>query len=309
MMNTINSWFEDDLSAQTLSFEIWLRGVPEEIRFWDNYLRTKGSDYGSDFAFRLSTDTQIRERDDILAETLLKLGLPQVHVLDVGSGPLTNLGKTVHSINVNILPCDPLADVYKCLLDRYAISPPIPTQFADAENLSAFFEINYFDAVHCANALDHSYNPLNGLIEMLKVVKPSGFVQLGHWDNEAVYEKYSGLHQWNISEHNGDLLIWSQDKKIALKEQFGHLLDVNVKRIPVKENSRDWILAQIRKRSLIEELLSSKKSSLMTKYNLVCSKLGKNIAQSNIKDSDELAKKYRDSINHFFLAFTNKFLL
>ncbi len=274
------------------SFENWLEGIPEEIRFWHRYLQTKGGDYHNDFTFRLRHDTDIGERDDTLADALLSMGLSEVRVLDVGSGPLTNLGKKLSDIKIEIIPCDPLADVYGWLNDKFNIVPPVRTQFADVENLSTYFKRDTFDAVHCSNALDHSYNPLGGIFEMLKVIHPRGFVQLGHWENEAEHENYVGLHQWNFTERGHDFVMWNRKTEVALREFYGDALEIMVRRIPVLENGRDWILIQIRKTPKTEELFAKSQTNLLEKYHFLLSIMPQESARFDAMDTVDLPENY-----------------
>ncbi len=282
-----------EMKEHLRSFANWLEGIPEEIRFWHHYLGAKGGDFGDDFAFRMRHDTKIAERDDTLANTLTALGLAEVRLLDAGSGPLTNLGKALSGVKVEIVPCDPLADVYGWLYDKFDVTPPVRTRFADVENLSMYFGRDTFDAVHCANALDHSYNPLGGIFEMLKVTHPRGFVQLGHWENEAVHEKYIGLHQWNFTERDGDFVMWNRTSEVALRGRYGDALDVQVRRIPVPDNGRDWILVQVRKTPKTEELLAKSPTNLLEKYLFLVSKIAKDDAQVDFGGNNALlAERY-----------------
>lgn len=260
--------FEKLDQAEVDVFENWLSGIAEEIRYWRNYIGTGGGDYPDDFVFRLRADSYIDERDGILAERLEAIGTPEVNVLDVGSGPLTNLGKQLRRAKANLYPCDPLADVYGWLLDRSGVTPPVRTRFADVENLSMYFAPDGFDAVHCANALDHSYDPLGGILEMLRVLHPRGFIQLGHFENEAEHERYDGLHQWNFTERDGDFVIWNRDVEHSLRGIGGEFLEVSTRRIPVAGN-RDWILVHIRKKPGVERLYETRRANLPIKYHIL----------------------------------------
>jgi SAM-dependent methyltransferase len=232
----------------------WVRALPEEIAYWRGYIRGRGAEYPDDFAYRLREDTLVQDRDPVLAETLTALGPKDLRLLDVGAGPLTNLGKRLPAKNLTIYPCDPLADVYGWLLQEADVRPPVSTLFADVENLSMYFPRDSFHAVHCANALDHSYDPLGGILEMLKVLHPRGFIHLGHFENEAEHEAYGGLHQWNLTERDGDFVLWNRREELSLRNIGGDALEVNARRFPL-EGGRQWILVQIRKRSGILERL------------------------------------------------------
>lgn len=249
-------------------FENWLDGLPEEIRYWRHYIQTQGGEYPDDFLFRLRDDTFVDERDGTFAESLECIGAPEVSVLDVGSGPLTNLGKQLRKVKLKLYPCDPLADVYGWLLDSAGVVPPVRTLFADVENLSMYFPHDFFDGVHCCNALDHSYDPLGGILEMVKVVNPQGFIQLGHFENEAEHMHYSGLHHWNFTERDGDFVMWNRKSQISLRQFAGDAIDVSSRRFPVAGN-RDWILVHIRKRPGVEKLYATRRANLPVKYHVL----------------------------------------
>ncbi|WKB56202.1 class I SAM-dependent methyltransferase [Eleftheria terrae] len=245
-------------------YAVWLDNIGDEIAYWEHYLRTRGGDYPDDFRFRLNPDTEVGSRDTRLARRLSLLAPVDIFLLDVGSGPLTNLGKNVPGKRLHITACDPLADVYNTLIDRFDIHPPVRTTFSDGENLSHFFPPRRFDAVHCANALDHSYDPLSAIVEMLKIVKPGGFIQLGHFENEAVSENYHGLHQWNFTERNGDFVIWNQKSDISLTQFFGEAAFVDTERTP--SEPKNWIVVTIRRNELTDGFLQERSSTLPQKY-------------------------------------------
>lgn len=247
------------------AFETWLGGISEEIRYWRSYIETRGGDYPDDFVFRLREDSYVDERDGGLAEALEAIAADEVTLLDAGSGPLTNLGKRLRRKKLRLYPCDPLADAYGWLLEQSGVRPPVPTLFADVENLSMYFSQDSFDGVHCCNALDHSYDPLGGILEMLKVVKPRGFIQLGHFENEAEHERYGGLHQWNFTERAGDFVMWNRRTELSLRQTGAEMLDVLTRRFPTPQG-RDWILVHIQKRPGVEKLYGLRHANLPVKY-------------------------------------------
>ncbi len=247
------------------AYENWLNGIPEEIRYWRNYIETGGAEYPDDFRFRLRDDTYVDERDGGLAETLEAIPSEEISLLDAGSGPLTNLGKRLRRKKLRLFACDPLADAYGWLLARSGVVPPVPTLFADVENLSMYFHRDSFDGVHCCNALDHSYDPLGGILEMLKVLNPRGFVQLGHFENEAEHERYGGLHQWNFTERDGDFVMWNRTAELSLRQLGAGGLDVWTRRFPTGQG-RDWILVHIRKGPGVDRLYDLRRANLPAKY-------------------------------------------
>lgn len=281
------------------AFHDWLDGIPEEIRFWHHYLAGRGGDFHEDFAFRLRPDTRISDRDDKLAAALMALNQPNIRLLDVGAGPLTTLGKTLPGLDIQITPCDPLADIYGILADRHAVAVPVRTGFADAEGLSAYFAPASFDAVHCSNALDHSYDPFGSILEMLKMVRPGGFVQLGHWENEGVHEKYGGLHQWNFTEENGDFVLWTPRQRLSLREAIGKHVRLDVWRIPISYAGRDWILVQMWRTETTTEILADKPGRLQLKYRLLRTLMGVREAGDANGHAADLASRYHALLRQF----------
>src|SRR6185295_6270228 len=107
-------------------------------------------------------DTQLA---DMLQETA-KDGVAKL--LDVGCGPYTVVGKRIDGLRLDITAVDPLADAYVELMRRHQHQPLIAPHFAVAEDLAAFFPASSFDVVHCRNALDHSFDPIRGIDQMLR---------------------------------------------------------------------------------------------------------------------------------------------
>jgi SAM-dependent methyltransferase len=141
-------------------------------------------------------------------------------VLDVGAGPLTVLGRNLPGDEhpVSVTACDPLANHYALLAKKYGVEPPIPTLTALAEDLSAFFPVDSFDLTFCRNALDHSFSPLRGIIEMLLVTRPGGKTVLHHHVNEAERGQYDGFHQWNFCLKHDRFHIWNEKTDIDVAD-------------------------------------------------------------------------------------------
>ena len=183
----------------------WSTGVPSEVDFWTGWIRSKGNEYPQDFERRLCMN-------DAWAADNVPVPLPTWAILDVGSGPLTRLNKTVGGKPLNITAVDPLAPYYDRLLDSHGVVPPIRTKQGFAEDLTVLFGENTFDMVTCQNALDHSIDPLRAIDEMLAVAKVGGCVVLTHAFNEGQREGYCGLHQWNFDYQNGKFVIWNKQE-------------------------------------------------------------------------------------------------
>jgi SAM-dependent methyltransferase len=187
---------------------VWQRGLSSELGFWERYFATGGLEWREKYRARLDPDTPVQERT--VRDCLTKLGGTSIAVLDVGAGPCTVLGKVHEGRPLRITAVDPLAHAYSAMLERFHVSPPIRTLPGDGERLAELFASESFDLVYCRNALDHCYDPLLALTCMLEVVRRRGFVVLIHGIDEAETSRYRGLHQWNVCQRRGELIIWNQ---------------------------------------------------------------------------------------------------
>ena len=222
------------------SYMIWRLGLyVEGPRFWDTWLKTKGGENPDSFVFR--TDPHSELQGCVIELLDAPIG-SEVKILDVGAGPLTCLGKRWEGRRVSITAVDPLAKEYERLLKKHNVKPLVRTTFARAEELLAVFPPNSFDLVHAQNSIDHCYDPMLAIQQMIAVVKPDRFVCLRHILNVGERHSYYGLHQWNFFAHEGDFLVSNPHKRINITKELSKVAEVSV---TVKGN---WITARIRKR-------------------------------------------------------------
>ncbi len=204
----------------------WSSGLAEEVEFWRQMIsgETDNEDVRL-WAQGMKTRSEVlTETKDYMVPILRKRNLNNTRILDVGSGPVTDLGGLFEGTVLDITACDPLALPYNTLLERYKILPKVKTLEASAECLGQLFQPSEFDIVHCFNALDHSYNPFDGMAEMLNVCNSNGIVFIGGVINEASRMEYFGLHQWNFEvTENHDVDIWRPGIRISCKEYLSGL--------------------------------------------------------------------------------------
>ncbi|HEY3716634.1 MAG TPA: methyltransferase domain-containing protein [Jatrophihabitantaceae bacterium] len=196
--------------------QIWAGALDEETAFWRSWFATKGSEWPDDYRFRLDPESQIQEQ---ITKYLDGIG-HSVRILDVGAGPLTFVGKRWSGHDLNLTAVDALADKYDALLAEFEITPPVRTRNCDSEKLTQVFDENSFEVAYALNTLDHSYEPIRAIRQMLAVVRPGGIVLLQHYPNEAENEAYSGLHQWNFDWIDGDCVLWRPGKSWQLGKEF-----------------------------------------------------------------------------------------
>jgi SAM-dependent methyltransferase len=211
---------------RSLSHALWERELDDEVVFWDRWLRSGGLEWKDDFLERLDPDSVLGHA--VLVEVVSKLPQTSISILDVGAGPLTILGKTLPGKSLEITPIDPLADHYSRLLDGLHVEPPVRTLPGQGERLLELFPPESFDVAFAQNSLDHSYDPLLVIRNMLQVVKPAGTVVLSHVRNEAEHQAYSGLHQWNFDVRAGDLIVWNRAIECNGSELFSDRASVSV---------------------------------------------------------------------------------
>ena len=86
--------------------------------------------------------------------------------------------------------------------------------------MAEFYPINPYDLVYYRNALDHCFDPVTGVREMLYVAKLEGRVYLEHSVNEAVFGECSGFHQRNFNEDDGDLIVSDESHRTNVAKEL-----------------------------------------------------------------------------------------
>jgi len=223
----------------------WKAGISSEIGFWDAYFCTKGLQWASTYGLRFDPDLPLQPRPAALLPPQM-----EIHILDVGAGPLTYLGKIYDGKHVNITAVDPLADEYDRILDKYQIQPLVRTQKLAAEDLTKRFPSSTYDLVFALNCIDHAYNPERAILQMIDVVKSGRYVLLEHRPNEAENQNYTGLHQWNFSlSANGDFLISSKFEKVNMTKKYAELCTITCEVVNCEEGDGGvWLITRIQKR-------------------------------------------------------------
>lgn len=214
-----------------MKIDEWSKLTQEEIDHWDRvfngYVNDLNSYYHVYTKKRLDNKLKLHTNVQHLVDDINK---DEITILDVGSGPLPFLGKTSNK-KLLFTPVDYLSHEYEKLYNKYNIHPPIKPIRGDASELSKLFSENQFDIVYARNSIDHTFDPIKCIQQMVYVC--NNHVILEHKLNEGVVENYQGLHQWNFFTKNS--LFYISDK-------FGHEYCVN-----------DYISASITCKVTIEE--------------------------------------------------------
>lgn len=219
---------------------LWRAALCSELKFWRSYFATRGlGEKGYDR--RLDPDADLEEAAVLRAlDELAPRTLP-FRVLDVGSGPITSLGRKYRGERLDIVALDCLADEYNRLLKEFGIQPPVPAIQCQSEHLLGIVEKDSCDVVFARNAIDHCQDPIRSIFNMLEVAKKNCFVVLKHGLNEAEQANYQGLHQWNFSLEQGRLVLWRPGARWDLTAELKGRAEVE----SLWEGN--WLVATIRK--------------------------------------------------------------
>lgn len=219
----------------------WSEGLHEETEFWYRWLRNHGGPWPEDYRHRTHPETELQPHVRQWIDTPPG---SQVRILDVGSGPLTVVGKRWGDRELEITAVDPLAERYAELFERVGLEPlvrPIP---GEAEHVAEMFPPDTFDLVYAQNCIDHGYDPLRSIQQMLELVRPGRCVLLEHAIDEGEYMNYEGPHQWNFRSEDGRFAIWRPGLWVDAHEILEEKARIEIEELP----DLRWIRVALMKR-------------------------------------------------------------
>jgi SAM-dependent methyltransferase len=219
----------------------WKEGHSDELKFWDEYFRTRGLQWSADYASRLNPDTPLQPRPAALLPDA-----PETTILDVGAGPLTYLGKKALGKQLRITAIDPLADGYDAIMAKYAVEPPVRSEKLSGEQVATRFSPNTFDLIFARNCLDHAHDPVEAIRQMVLVAKRGGYVLLEHHPNEAENQQHEGLHQWNFTTNEGGefLIAGLRGSPVNVSTRFQELVST---RCEYLDDGEKWLIVTMKK--------------------------------------------------------------
>jgi SAM-dependent methyltransferase len=223
--------------------ERWSEGLDEETEFWFRWLRDYGGPWPDDYRLRTDPDSELQPHIRQYLEPSAPNG--RLRILDVGSGPLTVLGKRWDDRVLEIMAVDPLAERYAELFARVGLEPLVRPVRGEAEQVAELFPPASFDLVYAQNCIDHGYDPLRSIQQMLTLVKPDRVLLLEHAIDEGEYMRYAGPHQWNFRAEDGRFVIWRAGMRVDAHSILEPDADLQIESLP---ESR-WIRVALRKRA------------------------------------------------------------
>lgn len=117
----------------------------------------------------------------------------QVKIADIGSGPFSTIGQYLDGVKVEIYHSDKqdFTDFWK----KYNTTPLFKVEYQNIEKLT--YPDDFFDIVHCTNALDHTINAPAAVKEMVRVCKTGGWIYI---DCSLDQLSTGHKHYWDAKE-------------------------------------------------------------------------------------------------------------
>lgn len=182
----------------------WVNGIPYEIAYWESLYSNKKRIESLFSWSKYNKEIELTNFD--VKQFLSQKDNPTV--VDAGCGMSFSNGNILNGKQINVFYIDPLSPFFNKIIEKKKFDLPKIT-FGFIEYLSTFLP-NKVSLVIVQNALDHSKNPLKGILECIESLEIGGVLYLRHFRNEAETENYRGFHQFNISSENNDMIIWDK---------------------------------------------------------------------------------------------------
>jgi len=203
-------------------------GFEHEKSFWQDFVKTER------FLTTWQSDTLNPELSSLVVDLLLAehgiKGHP-LKIADVGSGAASILRG---SVPASIHCVDPLGWYYAEIG-----CPGVIT--GNGEDLPRdVFKTGAFDVAHIRNAIDHSESPMCVLAELIRITKPGGLVIVQGFENEATWENYKGLHQFDVS-------VLGDSLRCKGKESFTYACPALIAKNYALSTGRTWFVYAFRK--------------------------------------------------------------
>lgn len=198
----------------------WINGIPYEIAFWEGVFKNKNRRESLFSWSKYNKEIELVNFD--VKQFLLQIENPTI--VDAGCGMSFCNGDKLDGKQLNVCYIDPLAPFFNKIIEKKKLDLP-KIDFGFIEYLSAFTPIKP-NLIIVQNALDHSKNPLKGILECIESLEIGGVLYLRHFINEAETENYRGFHQFNISIENDDMIIWNKETKTNINAFLKDFTDI-----------------------------------------------------------------------------------
>jgi len=231
--------------------EVWDSRIQTELNYWKDQIRRQNSEaWRTEYATRLDPDAPLQDAIAKHIDRTVKVN----RILDVGSGPLTSINRKCGFCEVSITAVDPLADFFNELMAARGITPPVRPVAGWGERLTEQFGEDQFDITYSRNAVDHSYDPIKCIDEMIKVTKKNHYVIVEMNERAGSLEHWHGLHQWDFFVARTMPLLqrhlFVEGESVEAVDVTSHLAKVaEMTTLEVTHGSVPWITLVLRKRA------------------------------------------------------------
>lgn len=203
----------------------WINGIPYEIAYWESTYSNKKR---LESLFKWSKYNKEIELNNFDVKPLLCQKENPI-IVDAGCGMSFSNGDKLDGKQLNVFYIDPLAPFFNKIIEKKKLDLPKIT-FGFIEYISAFVP-DKASLIIVQNALDHSNDPIKGILECIESLEIGGVLYLRHFKNEAVTENYRGFHKYNISLENDELIIWNKETKTNINNFLRDFTDIKTSTI------------------------------------------------------------------------------
>lgn len=228
--------------------QIWIDNFMSEVEYWlysvaqsegilkDDYLRRINNE---DF---FGIDKERKEDFKFIQDKDI--------VLDIGCGLATKYGSRLdENKSIEVIPIDPLSSFYNHINLKYGKQQYKKCHFGMFEFIANMYPVNYANAIIINNALDHCIDPLKSVIECMYILKVNGTMYMRHRRAEALFEKYGGLHKWNLDyDNNNNFILWNKENAVNVTEELKEIAEIQVIHNEIIERERQEIIVIIVKK-------------------------------------------------------------
>jgi SAM-dependent methyltransferase len=198
----------------------------EEFDFWDKELSLTGH-FAEFTKKRIDPKVWKEEFPSNYFELLIPMldkefpGESPFKVVELGSGPVSNLAYGVEQGMIDVKAVDILADRYRALYQKHDLLDfPVKPIQGCGEDLATLFKRESFHCAFAQNALDHTHDIVLSFNNLVSLVKKGGFIILQHAVREGSFQNWSPSHRWDL-ELSGDGFVAydSEGKEFQLQRQ------------------------------------------------------------------------------------------
>lgn len=209
----------------------WTAGLRGELEFW----RLFRSYHPALFASGMDPASPL----DADVDDALNGAVPRI--LDLGCGMISSMGrKSKQGRVLDIRYADALAPEFYDIAREQGFALPYKIDKAHAEGLSLVYSPGMFDVIYCRNALDHCYSPVDALRSLPVFLADQGTLVLKHYRNCADLNGKSGLHQWNLFDHDSRLWLERNRQRWCVDEML-----TGCRQVALRRYSEEWGTAML----------------------------------------------------------------